>query len=167
MNGTGWPATCRPAPNTAAPHRPEAAWTRSCPGPRKDAPAVVPPGILARVPARNPGSPQSRPMPLRCMTPRVTPSCPQHRNTIPRVPRLLTLHMMVLERRIGRETVDSASGPASPVLTGYGHRVGSLGPGLTSESADAVRAVLRDDLSAGPRFTGTCRRCRPDPPGLD
>jgi hypothetical protein len=56
-----------------------------------------------------------------------------------------------LKRRVGRETVDSASGPASPVLTGYGHRVGSLGPGLTSESADAVRAVLRDDLSAGPQ----------------
>ncbi len=43
----------------------------------------------------------------------------------------------------------SASGPASPILTEYGRRVGSLGPGLTSESADAVRAVLRDDLSAG------------------
>jgi hypothetical protein len=52
----------------------------------------------------------------------------------------------------GRETVDSASGPASPVLSGYGRRVGGLGPGLTSDSADAVRAVLRDDLSAGPRF---------------
>src|SRR6266702_5709368 len=100
MNGTGWPATCRPAPNTAAPHRPEPAWTRSCPGPRKDAPAVVPPGILARVPARNPGSPQSRPMPLRCMTPRVTPSCPQHRNTIPRVPRLLTIGLITSKRAI-------------------------------------------------------------------
>ena len=32
----------------------------------------------------------------------------------------------------------SASGPASPVLTWFGRRVGSLGPGLTSESADAV-----------------------------
>ncbi len=52
---------------------------------------------------------------------------------------------------IGRETVDSASGPASPVLPGYGRRVGSLGPGLTSDSADAVRAVLRDGLSAGPQ----------------
>jgi hypothetical protein len=52
----------------------------------------------------------------------------------------------------GRETVDSASGPASLVLTGYGRRVGSLGPGLTSESADAVRAVLRDDRRPGPRF---------------
>src|ERR1035441_1292240 len=51
----------------------------------------------------------------------------------------------------GRETVDSASGPASPVLTGYGNSVGSLGPGLTSESAGAVRAVLRDDLPAGPQ----------------
>jgi hypothetical protein len=26
-----------------------------------------------------------------------------------------------------------------------------LGPGLTSESADAVRAVLRNELSAGPQ----------------
>src|SRR5256714_3191107 len=50
---------------------------------------------------------------------------------------------------IGRESVGNASGPASPILTEYGRRVGSLGPGLTSESADAVRAVLRDDLSAG------------------
>jgi len=61
----------------------------------------------------------------------------------------------------------SASGPASPVLTGYGRRVGSLGPGLTSDSADAVRAVLRDDLSAGPQVYGTCQRCRSDLPGLD
>jgi len=30
-----------------------------------------------------------------------------------------------------------------------GRRVGGLGPGLTSDSADAARAVLRDDLSAG------------------
>jgi hypothetical protein len=45
-----------------------------------------------------------------------------------------------------------ASGPASPVLRWYGHRVGSLGPGLTSESADAVRVVLRNDLSAGIQF---------------
>ena len=52
---------------------------------------------------------------------------------------------------VGRETVDSASGLASLVLTGYGRRVGILGPGLTSDSADAVRAVLRDDLSAGPQ----------------
>ena len=66
----------------------------------------------------------------------------------------------------GRENVDSASGPASPVLAGYGRRVGSLGPGLTSDSADAVRAVLRDDLSAGPRLLGTHRRCRPDLPSL-
>ena len=66
----------------------------------------------------------------------------------------------------GRETVDSASGPASPVLAGYGRKVGSLGPGLTSDSADAVRAVLRDDLSAGPQVYGTRRRCRSDLPGL-
>ena len=49
----------------------------------------------------------------------------------------------------GRETVDNASGPASPILTEYGRRVGSLGPGLTSDPADAARAVLRDDPSAG------------------
>jgi len=60
----------------------------------------------------------------------------------------------------------SASGPASPVLSGYGRRVGSLGPGLTSDSADAVRAVLRDDLPAGPQVYGTCRRCRSDLPDL-
>ena len=51
----------------------------------------------------------------------------------------------------GRENVDNASGPASLVLIEQGRRVGSLGPGLTSDSADAVRAVLRDDLSAGPQ----------------
>jgi hypothetical protein len=57
----------------------------------------------------------------------------------------------VKPRLFGRESVGNASGPASPILTGYGRRVGSLGPGLTSDSADAVRAVLRDDLSAGPQ----------------
>jgi hypothetical protein len=36
----------------------------------------------------------------------------------------------------------SASGPASVVLRWCGRRVGGLGPGLTSESADAARAVL-------------------------
>jgi hypothetical protein len=51
----------------------------------------------------------------------------------------------------GRESVDNTSGPASLILTEQGRRVGSLGPGLTSDSADAVRAVLRDDLSAGPQ----------------
>ena len=43
-------------------------------------------------------------------------------------------------------------GASLPVLRWYGHRVGSLGPGLTSESADAARVVLRNDLSAGPQF---------------
>ena len=47
-----------------------------------------------------------------------------------------------------REDVGSASGPASPVSTWRGRMVGGLGPGLTSESADAARAVLRIDLSA-------------------
>jgi len=58
---------------------------------------------------------------------------------------------MIEPLRIGRETVDSASGAASLILTELGRSVGSLGPGLTSESAEAVRAVLRDDLSAGPQ----------------
>ena len=70
------------------------------------------------------------------------------------------------EQILGRETVDSASGTASPVLAGYGRSVGSLGPGLTSDSANAVRAVLRDDLSAGPQVYGTHRRCRSDLPVL-
>src|SRR5712691_9219857 len=46
----------------------------------------------------------------------------------------------------------SASGPASPVLRWYGRRVGGLGPGLTSYSADAAGVVVRSDLAAGPRF---------------
>jgi len=37
-------------------------------------------------------------------------------------------------------------------LTGYGRRVGGLGSGLASDSADAVRAVRREDLPAGPWF---------------
>src|SRR5271170_6744015 len=69
-------------------------------------------------------------------------------------------------RILGRETVDSASGAASLILTEQGRSVGSLGPGLTSDSADAVRAVLRDDLSAGPQVYGPHRRCRSDLPVL-
>ena len=60
--------------------------------------------------------------------------------------------MVSIPSLFGRETVDSASGPASPVLTEYGRRVGNLGPGLTSDSADAARVVLRNDLSAGSQF---------------
>src|SRR5580693_1170227 len=67
---------------------------------------------------------------------------------------------------IDRETVDSASGAASLILTEQGRSVGSLGPGLTSDSADAVRAVLRGALSAGPQVYGTHRRCRSDLPVL-
>ena len=48
--------------------------------------------------------------------------------------------------------MDSAPGPASPILTWYGRKVGSLGPGLTSESADAARVALRNDLPAGSQF---------------
>ena len=71
------------APTPAAPPRTESAWTRSCPGHPKDAPAVVPPAIPAgaKVPARNPGSPQSRPMPLCRMTPRAASSCPDGTTT--------------------------------------------------------------------------------------
>src|SRR5450755_3019482 len=71
------------AHNAAAPPRPEPAWTPSCPGHPKDAPAVVPPVIPARVPAPNPGypqpaarSPQSTPRLSRHSTRRVTPACP-------------------------------------------------------------------------------------------
>src|SRR6266480_5931141 len=52
---------------------------------------------------------------------------------------------------IGREDVGSASGPASWVVSRLGRSVGGLGPGLTSESADAARAVLGNELSAGPQ----------------
>ena len=51
--------------------------------------------------------------------------------------------------KIGREDVDSASGPASPILTEYGRRVGSPGPGLTCESADALSGCPANDSSAG------------------
>ena len=53
------------------------------------------------------------------------------------------------QRILGRESVGSASGPASPALTWRGRRVGGLGPGLTSESADAGVLSLGIDLSAG------------------
>jgi hypothetical protein len=43
-------------------------------------------------------------------------------------------------------------GPAFPALSGRGGMVKGLGSGLTSESADAARVVLRNDLPAGPRF---------------
>jgi len=57
-----------------------------------------------------------------------------------------------------REDGDSASGPACVALRWCGRRVGGLGPGLTSDPADAARAVLRDDLSAGSQVSGTHRR---------
>ena len=50
-----------------------------------------------------------------------------------------------------RESVGKAAGPASLALTWRGRRVRGLGPGLTSDSADAVRVVLRNDLPAGPQ----------------
>src|SRR5260370_42418636 len=59
------------------------------------------------------------------------------------------MRLGALECLLGREDVGSASGPASVVLRWCERRVGGLGPGLTSESADAARAVLRNDLSAG------------------
>ena len=71
-----------------------------------------------------------------------------------------------LSRRFGREDVDSASGPASPVLRWYGRRVGSLGPGLTSESADAVSGCPANDLSAGSQVFRHPPACRSDLPGL-
>ena len=55
---------------------------------------------------------------------------------------------------------------ASPVLTECGRRVGGLGPGLTSESADALSGCPANDSSAGSQGFGSCRRCRPDLPVL-
>src|SRR6266851_1651568 len=53
----------------------------------------------------------------------------------------------------------SASGPASPVLRWFGRRVGGLGPGLTSYSADAVFGLSCDRfVGRVPRFSGTHRR---------
>src|ERR1019366_3616750 len=73
----------------------------------------------------------------------------------------------------GREDVGSASGPAFllPALLpwfwpGAGVASGALGPGLTSESADAARAVLLTTCRPGPSLLGTHRRCRSDLPGL-
>jgi hypothetical protein len=51
-------------------------------------------------------------------------------------------------RRVGRESVGSASGPASPISTEQGRRVGGLGPGLACESADA-RSGCPANRSAG------------------
>ena len=45
--------------------------------------------------------------------------------------------------------MDNASGPASLILTERGRRVGGLGPGLTSESADALSGCPANDSSAG------------------
>ena len=42
------------------------------------------------------------------------------------------------ERLFGREDVDKCFRPGFPVLRWYGRRVGGLGPGLTSYSADAI-----------------------------
>src|SRR5260370_26709895 len=50
---------------------------------------------------------------------------------------------------------------------GTGVGSGAWGPGLTSESADAARAVLRDDLSAGPQFFWHPPARQSDLPGLD
>ncbi len=55
-----------------------------------------------------------------------------------------------------REDVGSASGPASPILTEYGRRVGSLGPGLASKSADARSGCPANrSICARPRRHGT------------
>jgi len=61
----------------------------------------------------------------------------------------------LISRIFGREDVGSASPlPALLpwVLGWWGRSVGGLGPGLTSESAGAARAVLRSPCRPGPRF---------------
>jgi hypothetical protein len=63
--------------------------------------------------------------------------------------------------------VGCASGPAYTVLGWCGRKVGGLGPGLTSESADALSGCPANDSSAGSQvFSGTHRRRRPDLPVL-
>ena len=52
----------------------------------------------------------------------------------------------------GRETVDSASGPASAVLRWCGRRVRGLGPGLTFDSADADALSCETICRPGPGF---------------
>ena len=54
--------------------------------------------------------------------------------------------------RFGRETVDSASGPASAVLRWCGRRVRGLGPGLTFDSADADALSCETICRPGPGF---------------
>ena len=52
-----------------------------------------------------------------------------------------------------REDVGSASGPASLALIWWGRRVGGLGPGLTSESADAALGLSLETICRpGPRL---------------
>jgi hypothetical protein len=54
---------------------------------------------------------------------------------------------------IGREDVGSASGPASRVVSRLGRSVGGLGPGLTSESADAALGLSLETICRpGPRL---------------
>jgi hypothetical protein len=61
----------------------------------------------------------------------------------------------------------SASGPASVVLRWCERRVGGLGPGLTSESADAdLGCPAKRSVGRAQVFYGTHRRCRSDLPGL-
>ena len=54
---------------------------------------------------------------------------------------------------IGRESVGSASGAASPMMIWRGRRVRGLGPGLTTESADAVSGCPANrSAGRGPGF---------------
>jgi len=64
------------------------------------------------------------------------------------------------------QSIDAEYRKSTPWWGRCGRSVGSLGPGLTSESADAARAVLRSTCRPGPA-PGTHRRCRSDLPGLD
>ena len=62
--------------------------------------------------------------------------------------------------------MDSASGPACAVLRWCGRRVGGLGPGLTSESADALSGCPANDSSAGSQVFWHPPACRSDLPVL-
>ena len=75
-------------------------------------------------------------------------------------------HITASPSKIGREDGDRASGPACVVLRWCGRRVGGLGPGLTSESADALSGCPANDSSAGSQVFlaptgGAVRSARP------
>jgi hypothetical protein len=76
------------------------------------------------------------------------------RKPLPQPPITTTDNQRILllnARIVGREAGASASGSACRASARCARSVGGLGPGLTSDSADAGRAVVRAVVSAGPQ----------------